>query len=74
MDGFLPVFYKIPVTLKLVAAVEEGRYPDETTVVEKLYPPGHGSFKPGGIVAHENRKVIFQCLEAFKQCLVRSSI
>jgi hypothetical protein len=73
MDGFVLVFYKIPVTQRLVAAVEKGKYPGQATVVEKLYPSGHGSFKPDEIVAHENRKVIFQCLEAFKQFLVRTS-
>ncbi|KAJ7508171.1 hypothetical protein B0H11DRAFT_1792850 [Mycena galericulata] len=69
MSGTAPTFYKIPISEGLVDAISRAQYPPNVTVVSKLVPPvpNLDSYMSDGMVPLENRRVIFQCLEAFKQ-------
>ncbi|KAF8217823.1 hypothetical protein K438DRAFT_1952684 [Mycena galopus ATCC 62051] len=62
-------FYKIPISFELVTAISRGDYPANTTVVSKFIPPvpNPAKYNAQGMVPLENRRIIFQCLAAFKQ-------
>ncbi|KAH7912402.1 hypothetical protein BJ138DRAFT_1230878 [Hygrophoropsis aurantiaca] len=68
MLGTLPTFVKIPVTTELDECVRSGEYPTFPTVVQGHIPeipsplPQSDAMKP-----LDNRRVIFQCFEAFRQ-------
>ncbi|KAJ7790611.1 hypothetical protein B0H14DRAFT_2939062 [Mycena olivaceomarginata] len=69
MFGTAPTFYKIPISSELVTAIGRAQYPPNATIVSKLVPPVpdlYGYLKEG-MVPLENRRVVFQCLAAFKQ-------
>jgi len=69
MLGTAPTFFKIPVTLDLVSAVELGQYPATPTVVTMHVPdvPRPSCRIAEGMEPLDNREVIFACFEAFKQ-------
>ncbi|KAJ6590176.1 hypothetical protein DFH09DRAFT_976764 [Mycena vulgaris] len=69
MSGTAPTFYKIPISSELVTAISRAQYPPNATVVSKLVPPVPNlhRYLNEGMVPLENRRVIFQCLAAFKQ-------
>ncbi|KAJ7895811.1 hypothetical protein B0H13DRAFT_1885421 [Mycena leptocephala] len=68
MIGTAPTFYQIPVSEALVEAVGRGQYPPAATVVRKLVPPVHNLTDHfcHGMVPLANRRIIFQCLGAFR--------
>jgi len=67
MTGTAPAFYRIPVTPPLLQALKDGYYPDEETVVLRFVPrvPIQERYLDG-MLSLENRRIIFQSLEAFK--------
>ncbi|RDB25626.1 hypothetical protein Hypma_006166 [Hypsizygus marmoreus] len=69
MLGTAPMFYKIPVTADLLNSVITSQFPLQQTVVKKLIPPVPDMIKlwEEGMRHLESRRVILQCLEAFKQ-------
>ncbi|KAJ7130293.1 hypothetical protein C8R44DRAFT_872111 [Mycena epipterygia] len=69
MAGTAPTFYKIPISSELVTAMSSAQYPPTATVVSKLIPPVPDlhRYLNEGMVPLENRRVVFQCLAAFKQ-------
>ncbi|KDR77996.1 hypothetical protein GALMADRAFT_266547 [Galerina marginata CBS 339.88] len=70
--GTAPIFYHIPVTTALVDAVGSGTFPAEATVIER-YIPSAGDMQDlmsEGMRPLVNRRIIFQCLEAFKAALI----
>ena len=69
LKGTSPTFYKIPVTVDLVTAVAEGRFPEDETVVHAYVPelPRPDRREIEGMKPLDNRRIIFSCLEAFKQ-------
>jgi hypothetical protein len=71
LEGSAPTFYKIPVTQNLVDAVTTAQYPpDETIVCKLLLPlPNIVNTLEEGMVPLENRRIMFQCFEAFKLLL-----
>jgi hypothetical protein len=66
MIGTSPTFFKIPITVELVRCVQRGEYPATPTVmighVPELPRPNREGMKP-----LDNRRIILQCYEAFKQ-------
>jgi hypothetical protein len=72
MIGTAPTFYRIVVTEKLLECVREGTYPSEETIVLKHIPrtPDPFEYLPFGIRPLINRRVAFQCFEAFKSFIV----
>ncbi|KAH7911637.1 hypothetical protein BJ138DRAFT_1006225, partial [Hygrophoropsis aurantiaca] len=68
MAGTLPTFVKIPITTALAECVCSGEYPTFPTVVHGYTPeiptpvPQSEAMRP-----LDNRRVIFQCFEAFGQ-------
>ncbi|KAJ7057881.1 hypothetical protein C8F01DRAFT_1151431 [Mycena amicta] len=72
MVGTAPMFYKIPISSELVTAIATAQYPPNVTTVSKFIPPVPDirSYISEGMDPLENRQVVFQCLEAFKQFLV----
>ncbi|KAJ6465570.1 hypothetical protein DFH09DRAFT_957204, partial [Mycena vulgaris] len=78
MIGTAPTFYQIPVSEALVDAVARGHYPAAATVVKKLKPPVDNlrHYFSDGMENLDNRKIILQCLGAFRQvseCFGRGS-
>ena len=75
MVGTAPTFYSINVTEKLLDCISEGTYPSEETMVLKYIPPVPKPelYLPLGIRPLENRRIIFQCFEAFKSLIVSPS-
>ena len=72
MIGTAPVFYKIRVTKELSDAVIYGTFPKTTTVVYFHVPPvprPYGRLSEG-MKPLDNRRIVLQCYEAFKQFLV----
>ncbi|OJA17480.1 hypothetical protein AZE42_03912 [Rhizopogon vesiculosus] len=70
--GTIPIFYKIPITQELVDAISYAQRPSNQIVVDKLVPPmpcWHNCTAEG-MTSLENRRIIIQCLEAFKQVRV----
>ncbi|KAJ6496018.1 hypothetical protein C8R45DRAFT_1211727 [Mycena sanguinolenta] len=69
MTGSAPTFYQIPVSETLVAAVRRGQCPSEPTIVKKLRPPVDDmrEYIEKGMESLPNRRLILQCLAAFKQ-------
>jgi len=67
MTGTAPAFYRIPVTPALLQAIEEGYYPTEETVALRFVPriPVQESYHDG-MLSLDNRRIIFQSLEAFR--------
>ena len=67
MDGTMPTFYKIPITLELVTAVESGECLEQETIVYAYRPevprPEEG-MKPV-----DNLYIILSCSEAFRNFL-----
>jgi hypothetical protein len=72
MIGTALTFYQIPVSEALVQAVNSGLDPPAATVVRKLRPPVDRvrNYLEDGMVLLANRKLILQCLGAFKQASV----
>lgn len=72
MVGPCPVFYKVPVTQDLVDALVTGQYPAQPTIVQRLVPPvpDPNSYRRRGMTPLENRRIVFQCLEAMRGLLV----
>jgi hypothetical protein len=72
MSGTAPTFYKIPVTEELVDAITCAQHPPNQTVIDKLVPPVPRlhSYMSDGMIPLENRRIVIQCLEAFKQVRV----
>jgi hypothetical protein len=72
MSGTAPTFYRIPVTEELVDAISCAQHPPNQIVVDKLVPPVPHlhSYMLDGIIPLENRRIVIQCLEAFKQVRV----
>lgn len=69
MKGTSPIFFKIPVTLELVAAVIGGRYPNAPTIVHAHLPtiPRPADRWNEGMKPLDNRVAILSCYEAFRQ-------
>ncbi|KAK6967040.1 hypothetical protein R3P38DRAFT_2753981 [Favolaschia claudopus] len=69
MKGTAPIFFKIPMTQELSAAVMGGRYPIVETVVQALLPPIErpSSRLVEGMLPLDNRLRLLSCYEAFKQ-------
>ena len=69
MTGTSPTFFKIPVTLELIEAIQRGEYPATPTVVAMHYPavprPAHRLSE--GMRPLDNRRCIRACFEAFRQ-------
>ncbi|KAJ7775618.1 hypothetical protein DFH07DRAFT_799221 [Mycena maculata] len=72
MIGTAPTFYQIPVSEALVEAVDRGQYPPAATAVRKLIPPVHNLTDHfyDGMAPLANRRIIFQCLGAFRPFVV----
>ncbi|KDR73309.1 hypothetical protein GALMADRAFT_100965 [Galerina marginata CBS 339.88] len=71
MMGSAPIFYRIPVTVALLNALVTATYPAEETIVLKYYPPvpNPDTYARLGMRPLGNRRVVLQCLEAFKALL-----
>lgn len=69
MTGTSPTFFKIPVTLELIEAVQRGEYPATPTVVAMHRPevPRPTRRLSEGMRPLDNRRCILACFEAFKQ-------
>jgi hypothetical protein len=71
--GTYPIFYKIPVSITLLTAIQECQYPEQETVVNYYAPvlpehlDGEGYYQ--GMKPVGNRNVLLSCYEAFKQFL-----
>ena len=52
MDGTMPTFYKIPITPKLVTAVESGGQPEEETIVCAYRTVPRGRYEAVGQLSH----------------------
>lgn len=76
MVGICPVFYRIIVTTALLDALVTSTYPMETTTVLRYVPPvpDPQNYAADGMRPLENRRVVFQCLEAFKRIIVVSHV
>ncbi len=61
-----PIFYKIRVTAALDQAVRQGQYPVERTTVFR-HTPEVPQDRASGMLPLENRRILVQCYEAFKQ-------
>ncbi|KAN0085835.1 hypothetical protein V8E55_006969 [Tylopilus felleus] len=72
MVGTSPTFFKIPVTTELTQCVQRGDYPATPTIVLGHMPeiprPAHRQSE--GMKPLDNRRIILQCYEAFKQFIV----
>lgn len=74
MKGSYPILYKIPVTGKLVDAVNHCQHPPDVTLVKRLMPPGLDEPNlESGFLSLQNRRIWLQCFEAFKALLVSFS-
>jgi len=69
MTGTSPTFFKIPVTLELIEAIQRGEYPATPTVVAMHRPtvPRPARRLSEGMRPLDNRRCILACFEAFKQ-------
>ncbi|KAJ8456961.1 hypothetical protein ONZ45_g18512 [Pleurotus djamor] len=69
--GSTPTFYKITVTKGLIIALATGQYPEKSTNVEKFLPPVDNplAFYQSGMKHLNDRAVVFQCFQAFKQLM-----
>ncbi|KAL5480551.1 hypothetical protein ACEPAI_1821 [Sanghuangporus weigelae] len=69
LTGTTPTFYKIPVSIDLVTAVQGGVYPQQETVVRVHVPalPRPARRWSEGMTPLDNRRIILACYEAFKQ-------
>jgi len=69
MTGTSPAFFKIPVTLELIEAVQRGEYPATPTVVVMHRPevPRPARLLSEGMRPLDNRRCILACFEAFRQ-------
>jgi hypothetical protein len=67
--GTFPTFYKIPVSKDLFSVTNRGQPPGQETVVHAHIPvvPRHDLRWSEGMMALDNRKIIFSCFEAFKK-------
>ncbi|KAF6754865.1 hypothetical protein DFP72DRAFT_1169858 [Ephemerocybe angulata] len=72
MVGSAPTFYKITITSELALAVAGGVYPENETIVRKFVPPVPEplNYAAQGMVPLENRRIVLQCFEAFRQFVV----
>jgi len=72
MVGSAPYFYRVRLTEALLTAVATASFPNEETVVLKFIPPvpDLNSYVSDGMRPLENRRIVFQCFEAFKASLV----
>ena len=72
MVGTAPTFYKIPVTEEILISLATSQYPLQAITVEKLVPPVPfpGRLANDGMKPLVNRRIIFQCFEAFRQFVV----
>ena len=72
MVGTAPTFYKIPVTEELLTCLATSQYPPHPTIVQKFFPPVPNLVKLSndGMRPLVNRRIIFQCFEAFRQFVV----
>jgi hypothetical protein len=72
MIGSAPIFYRIPITQELLLSVVTAQYPPLVTVVQRFVPPVTNPllYVQDGMVRLNNRRVILQCYEAFKQFVV----
>ncbi|TFK38810.1 hypothetical protein BDQ12DRAFT_712739 [Crucibulum laeve] len=70
--GTAATFYKITITRDLLFAVEGGAYPLNATIVHKFVPsvPDLVNYAAVGMIPLENRRILLQCFEAFKQFLL----
>ncbi|KAK6974770.1 hypothetical protein R3P38DRAFT_3411506 [Favolaschia claudopus] len=59
----------IPISTELATAIGRAQYPTQVTFVSKLVPPvpNLANYISEGMVPLENRRIVFQCLTAFKQ-------
>jgi len=69
MTGTSPTFFKIPVTLELIEAVQRGEYPATPTVVAMHRPNVSRPVRrlSEGMRPLDNRRCILSCFEAFRQ-------
>jgi len=67
--GTAPMFYKIPITANLLESLASVQFPSQQTIVQRLIPPvpNMSRLLEDGMLPLENRHVILQCFEAFKQ-------
>ena len=74
MVGISPVFYRVIVTTALIDALVTSTYPVETTTVLRYVPPvpDPENYATEGMRPLENRRVVFQCLEALKEIIIVS--
>ncbi len=72
MVGTAPSFFKIPVTEQLSQCVAQGQYPLSPAIVAGHVPdlPRPNRRFSEGMKPLDNRRVILQCYEAFKQFVV----
>jgi hypothetical protein len=75
MVGNAPVFYRTFVTTALTDGLYESTRPKKSTTVLRYNPPvpDFRRYISEGMRPLENRRVVFQCLEAFKAVIVRYS-
>ncbi|KAH9828701.1 uncharacterized protein C8Q71DRAFT_457732 [Rhodofomes roseus] len=68
MKGTMPTFYRIPITLDLVRAVQMGEYPARETVVFAHVPavPRPARRYIEGMTPLDNRAVVLACFEEIK--------
>jgi len=69
--GTAPMFYKIPITTNLLESIATAQFPPQQTIVQRLIPPvpNMSRLLEDGMIPLDNRRVILQCFEAFKQFL-----
>lgn len=72
MAGTTPIFYHIPVSTKLLDAVDIASFPEDKTVVFRFIPPvpDLNQYFSDGMRPLVNRRIILQCFDAFKGSLV----
>lgn len=73
MVGTAPVFYRIPVSPLLLEALVTSAYPKEEAIVLRFVPPvaNKETYFSEGMRPLINRRIVLQCFEAFKACMVR---
>ncbi|KAK0209267.1 hypothetical protein DFS33DRAFT_1451965 [Desarmillaria ectypa] len=69
LRGTVPTFYKIPVTADLLHSITTAQFSPQKIVVHKLIPPvpNIAKLSENGMRPLENRRIILQYHEAFKQ-------
>jgi len=72
MTGTSPTFFKIPVTLELIGAIQRGEYPATPTIVVMHRPavPRPARRLSEGMRPLDNRRCILACFEAFRQFVI----